>query len=220
MANRKGRKPQRTCVACRQSADQDSLIRYVLAPDGQVLVDYRHKLPGRGSYTCFNKTCLESAVNKRQFQRSFHGQGVAPTTEQLSDSLLEQLAARIEGLLGMARKSGQVESGSNAVLASLRKNGKYALLILSDDISEAIGSKLKTAAIVLAAVDGDKVQLAAGVTADTTGKVKAGELVNFVAQQVGGKGGGKPDMAMAGGTEPAELTAALSSVLDWVTPKL
>jgi len=90
---------------------------------------------------------LESAVNKRQFQRSFHGQGVAPTAERLSDSLLEQLAARIEGLLGMARKSGQVESGSNAVLASLRKNGKYALLILSDDISEAIGSKLKTAAI-------------------------------------------------------------------------
>jgi alanyl-tRNA synthetase len=66
---------------------------------------------------------------------------------------------------------------------------------------DKLKDKLKTAAIVLAAVDGGKVQLAAGVTADSIGKVKAGELVNFVAQQVGGKGGGKPDMAMAGGTE-------------------
>jgi alanyl-tRNA synthetase len=68
------------------------------------------------------------------------------------------------------------------------------------DTMDKLKDKLKTAAIVLAAVDGDKVQLAAGVTADSMGKVKAGELVNFVAQQVGGKGGGKPDMAMAGGT--------------------
>jgi alanyl-tRNA synthetase len=65
-------------------------------------------------------------------------------------------------------------------------------------------------------VDGDKVQLAAGVTADSVGKVKAGELVNFVAQQVGGKGGGKPDLAMAGGTEPSKLAAALASVQAWV----
>jgi alanyl-tRNA synthetase len=69
-------------------------------------------------------------------------------------------------------------------------------------------------------VDGDKVQIAAGVTADSVGKVKAGELVNFIAAQVGGKGGGKPDMAMAGGTEPAKLPAALGSVLAWVTAKL
>jgi alanyl-tRNA synthetase len=74
--------------------------------------------------------------------------------------------------------------------------------------------------VVLAAVDGDKVQIAAGVTADTTGKVKAGELVNFVAQQVGGKGGGKADMAMAGGTDASQLPAALASVLGWVTSKL
>jgi alanyl-tRNA synthetase len=68
---------------------------------------------------------------------------------------------------------------------------------------DKLKDKLKSAAIVLAAVDGGKVQLAAGVTADSTGRVKAGELVNFVAQQVGGKGGGKPDLAMAGGTDAA-----------------
>jgi alanyl-tRNA synthetase len=88
------------------------------------------------------------------------------------------------------------------------------------DTLDKLKDKLKTAAIVLAAVDGDKVQLAAGVTADTTGKVKAGELVNFVAQQVGGKGGGKPDMAMAGGTDATNLNAALASVQAWVTERL
>jgi alanyl-tRNA synthetase len=85
---------------------------------------------------------------------------------------------------------------------------------------DKLKDKLKTAAIVLAAVDGDKVQLAAGVTADSIGKVKAGELVNFVAQQVGGKGGGKPDMAMAGGTQPAGVPAALNSVAAWVAERL
>ena len=85
---------------------------------------------------------------------------------------------------------------------------------------DKLKDKLKTAVVVLASVDGDKVQIAAGVTADTMGRVKAGELVNFVAQQVGGKGGGKPDMAMAGGTQPAGLDAALASVQGWVAQRL
>ena len=87
------------------------------------------------------------------------------------------------------------------------------------DTLDKLKDKLKTAAIVLAAVDGDKVQLAAGVTADCTGRVKAGELVNFVAQQVGGKGGGKPDMAMAGGTDASGLPKALQSVPTWVAER-
>jgi alanyl-tRNA synthetase len=84
------------------------------------------------------------------------------------------------------------------------------------DTMDKLKDKLKTAVIVLAAVDGDKVQIAAGVTADSVGKVKAGELVNFVAQQVGGKGGGKADMAMAGGTDASKLGDALKSVPGWV----
>ncbi|MDO9357409.1 MAG: alanine--tRNA ligase [Polaromonas sp.] len=87
------------------------------------------------------------------------------------------------------------------------------------DTMDKLKDKLKTAVIVLAAVDGDKVQIAAGVTADSVGKVKAGELVNFVAQQVGGKGGGKADMAMAGGTDASKLPAALASVQGWVTER-
>jgi alanyl-tRNA synthetase len=85
---------------------------------------------------------------------------------------------------------------------------------------DKLKDKLKSAAIVLAAVDGAKVQLAAGVTNDSIGRVKAGELVNFVAQQVGGKGGGKPDLAMAGGTDAAKLPQALASVRGWVAERL
>jgi alanyl-tRNA synthetase len=87
------------------------------------------------------------------------------------------------------------------------------------DTMDKLKDKLKSAAIVLAAVDGGKVQIAAGVTADAMAKVKAGDLVNFVAQQVGGKGGGKPDMAMAGGTDAAALPAALQSVQAWVAER-
>ena len=88
------------------------------------------------------------------------------------------------------------------------------------DTMDKLKDKLRTAVIVLAAADGaGKVQIAAGVTADSTGRVKAGELVNFVAQQVGGKGGGKADMAMAGGTDAAGLTEALRSVQAWVAER-
>ena len=85
---------------------------------------------------------------------------------------------------------------------------------------DKLKDKLKTAVIVLAAVEGEKVQLAAGVTPDTVGKVKAGELVNFVAHHVGGKGGGKPDMAMAGGNNPQALPLALESVAAWVAERV
>jgi alanyl-tRNA synthetase len=85
---------------------------------------------------------------------------------------------------------------------------------------DKLKSKLKSAVIVLGAGEGDKVHIAAGVTPDAVGKVKAGELVNMVALQVGGKGGGKPDMAMAGGTDAAALPQALASVHAWVAQRL
>ena len=81
---------------------------------------------------------------------------------------------------------------------------------------DKLKDKLKSAAIVLAAVADGKVSLIAGVTPDLTARIKAGDLVNMVAQQVGGKGGGRPDMAMAGGTQPEHLAAALASVAVWV----
>jgi alanyl-tRNA synthetase len=85
---------------------------------------------------------------------------------------------------------------------------------------DKLKDRLKSAAIVLGAVNDGKVALIAGVTQDLTAKLKAGELVNYVAQQVGGKGGGRPDMAQAGGSEPANLAAALESVRDWIDQRI
>ena len=85
---------------------------------------------------------------------------------------------------------------------------------------DKLKDRLKSCAVVLAASEGGKVTLIAGVSADLMGKVKAGDLVNFVAQQVGGKGGGRPDMAQAGGNDPAKLPAALASVPAWVAERL
>jgi alanyl-tRNA synthetase len=106
--------------------------------------------------------------------------------------------------------------GAKVVAASLEGADARTLRETVDKLKD----QLKSAAIVLGAVADGKVSLIAGVTNDLTGKVKAGELVNFVAQQVGGKGGGRPDMAQAGGTEPAKLAAALQSVKAWVEQRV
>ena len=109
-----------------------------------------------------------------------------------------------------------VEVNGIKVLAAVLEGADVATL---RETMDKLKDKLKTAAIVLAAVNDGKVSLIAGVTADATSKVKAGELVNFVAQQVGGKGGGRPDMAQAGGTDPSGLPAALAGVVAWVGAK-
>ena len=88
------------------------------------------------------------------------------------------------------------------------------------DTVDQLKQKLGKAAIVLATVDNEKISLVAGVTKAECKQLKAGELVNMVAQQVGGKGGGRPDMAQAGGDNPNNLTAALESVIPWVKEQL
>jgi alanyl-tRNA synthetase len=134
---------------------------------------------------------------------------------------LEKEVAALKGKLASSQ-------GDELMLQAIDINGVKVLAARLEgadaktlrDTMDKLKDKLKTAVIVLAAVDGDKVQIAAGVTANNTGKVKAGELVNFVAQQVGGKGGGKADMAMAGGTDPSRVSAALDSVQAWVAERL
>jgi alanyl-tRNA synthetase len=150
--------------------------------------------------------------------------GMVPlSVEQLQNEKrsLEKEIAALKGKLASAQGDELVAQAVDVkgvkVLAARLEGADAATLRSTMD---QLKNKLKTAAIVLAAVDGAKVQLAAGVTADTTAKVKAGELVNFVAQQVGGKGGGKPDMAMAGGTDAAALPQALAGVQAWVTERL
>jgi alanyl-tRNA synthetase len=156
--------------------------------------------------------------------------GVAGTLRVVPSEVPARVGALLEQLREtekeMASLKGRLASaqGDELVAQAVDVNGMKVLAavlqgadakVLRDTVDK-LKDKLKSAAIVLAAVDGSKVQLAAGVTADRMGKVKAGELVNFVASQVGGKGGGKPDMAMAGGTDANGLPAALAGVADWV----
>ncbi len=134
---------------------------------------------------------------------------------------LEKEVAQLKGKLASSKGDELAEQAvevNGVKVLTARLDGADAKSLR--ETMDKLKDKLKTAAIVLAAADGDKVQLAAGVTKDTTGKLKAGELVNFVAQQVGGKGGGKPDMAMAGGTDASRLDAALGSVQGWVSERL
>ncbi len=88
------------------------------------------------------------------------------------------------------------------------------------DTVDQLKNKLGSSALILATVEGEKVSLVAGVSKNNTDRIKAGDLVNFVAKQVGGKGGGRPDMAQAGGTEPGALPGALAAVPDWVRQQI
>ncbi len=130
---------------------------------------------------------------------------------------LASLKGRLASSQGDEMLARAIEVGGIKVLAA-RLDGADARGLR--ETMDQLKNKLKTAAIVLAAVDDGKVQLAAGVTADAVGRLKAGDLVNFVAQQVGGKGGGKADLAMAGGTDPSRLGAALASVPGWVAERV
>ncbi len=142
---------------------------------------------------------------------------------QLLDSQksLEKELARLKSKLASSQGDDLADqalevNGVKVLAATLEGADANALRETMDKLKD----KLKSAAIVLASVSDGKVSLAAGVTPDIIAKLKAGDLVNHVASQVGGKGGGKPDMAMAGGTDPSQLPQALASVQAWVQQKL
>jgi alanyl-tRNA synthetase len=151
---------------------------------------------------------------------------------------VSELPAKIEQLLESARATEKELARLKSKLASSQGDelaaqavdvkGLKVLAVALDgadakalrETMDKLKDKLKPAVIVLAAVADGKVQIAAGVTPESVGRIKAGEIVNFVAQQVGGKGGGKPDMAMAGGTDAAALPKALASVQGWVAERV
>jgi len=130
----------------------------------------------------------------------------------------------------LARLRTKLASGQGTDLASQAVDVKGAKVLAATldgadvktlrETLDRMKERLKSAAIVLSAVNDGKVSLIAGVTSDLVGRVKAGELVNYIAQQVGGKGGGRPDMAQAGGTDPSKLEVALQTVRPWVEERL
>jgi alanyl-tRNA synthetase len=140
---------------------------------------------------------------------------------QETNRALEKELARLKSKLASSQGDELVAQavdvkGVKVLAAAIESADARALRESVDKLK----GKLKSAVVVLGTADGGKVSLIAGVTADLTAKVKAGELVNHVAQQVGGKGGGRPDMAQAGGTSPEKLPEALASVRKWVEQRL
>jgi alanyl-tRNA synthetase len=184
-------------------------VRRIEAVTGENALAYLQSLEGTLAQAAGSLKAPTAELNAR----------IAQVLEQVK--ALEKEVAALKGKLASSQGDELMAQATDIkglkVLAA-RLEGADAKTLR--ETLDKLKDKLKTAVIVLATVEGDKVQIAAGVTADSTAKVKAGELVNFVASQVGGKGGGKADMAMAGGTDAAALPQALASVQAWVAQRI
>lgn len=183
-------------------------VRRVEAVTGQNALAYLQSL----------ESTVQAAASSLKASPSELQGRIAQVLDQMKS--LEKEVAALKGKLASSQGDelmGQAIDINGVKVLAARLEGADAKTLR--ETMDKLKDKLKTAVIVLAAVDGSKVQLAAGVTADTISKVKAGELVSFVAAQVGGKGGGKADMAMAGGTDATNLDAALKSVQAWVAER-
>jgi alanyl-tRNA synthetase len=163
----------------------------------------------------------------QEVARELRAQPGAGMVEKAVKSLLEEKKA-LEKELARARSKLAMGQGTDLASQAIDVKGAKVLVATLDgadartlrETMDKLKDRLKSAAIVLSAVNDGKVALIAGVTADLTAKLKAGDLVNYVAQQVGGKGGGRADMAQAGGTDPAGLPGALQSVKSWVEQRV
>ncbi len=175
----------------------------------------------------------EGALAHVQAQESRLAEAAAAFRSNPSEVIekIQQMQENVRALeRELARFKSKLASSQGDDLAALAVNVKGVMVVAASmegadvktlrETLDKLKDKLKSAAIVLATTDGAKVSLVAGVTADQTGKVKAGELVNHVAIQVGGKGGGRADMAQAGGTDASKLPAALASVRAWVEQRV
>ena len=147
------------------------------------------------------------------------------------DIKVEQLITRSKALekeINQLKQELAAQAGSDLMSSAIDINGVKALIADLNGVEskalrgmvDELKNKMQSGIIMLATANDGKVGLIAGVTKDLIGKVKAGELVNMVAQQVGGKGGGRPDMAQAGGSQPENITTALASVQSWLAEKL
>lgn len=176
---------------------------------------------GEGALTYVQQ--VEASVQAAAAALKTHPAELSQRIGQLSDNLkaLEKELARLKSKLAASQGEDLVAQALDVkgikVLAAALEGADVPTL---RETMDKLKDKLKTAAIVLASVEAGKVSLIAGVTPDLTSKLKAGELVNHVAQQVGGKGGGRPDLAQAGGTDPNSLPQALASVSAWAEHRL
>ncbi len=173
--------------------------------------------------------CIDWIANRDKALNKIAGllKSAPEKTAEKVEQLLEKtrtLEKQLERLNSKLASSAGDELGAQAIdvagikVLAVKLDGVEAKSLR--EMAEQLKNKLGSCALVLAVVEGDKVNLVAGVSKDKMAQIKAGDLVNFVATQVGGKGGGKPDLAMAGGNEPSNLDAALAGVSAWVQAQL
>ena len=184
-------------------------IRRIEAVAGESAINYMHQLGEQIDETA-------SLIKGDQFSIAAKVRQFMDRT-RLLEREVEQLKAKLASHAGANLLTQVVKvNGQQVLVAELEGVDPKSLRTTLDELK----NRLHSGVLLLAAVADGKVSLIAGVTPDLTGKVKAGELVNLVAQQVGGKGGGRPDMAQAGGTEPEALPAALERVIPWLEERL
>ncbi len=184
-------------------------VRRIEAVVGESALQYVNALQDQLSEVCeILRSPSEELVNKIKLSLE-HQKNLEKEIAQLKT---QQVGSQMDGLAALSEN----HHGVSILVQELKGADTQTLKEMMDRLKE----KLKSAVIVLASVQDQKVQLAAGVTRDLVGKVKAGEMVNFAAQQVGGKGGGKPDMAMAGGNQVENLPKALASLSAWIQERL
>jgi len=175
----------------------------------------------------------ETAIEWLQHQQALLNQSaellksdVNSVTDKIS--LLQDKCKKVEKELQTLKEKAALQAGSELAQSAVEINGVSVIVQQLDGIEakslramvDSLKNQLGSAVVVFASALDEKVNLIVGVTQDLTAKVKAGELVNLMAQQVGGKGGGRPDMAMAGGTEPQNINKALSVCSDWLKANL
>ena len=141
-------KPQRSCLGCRQTRGKESLIRFVLSPQGEVVPDIESKLPGRGAYTCISEQCLLAACKQRQFSRAFKREVLSLPPDEMAGQVVRILHGRILGYIGLANRGGKVVSGGSMVSDAMRSSHKPALVLVATDVSASIGDKIVSLAAV------------------------------------------------------------------------
>ena len=184
-------------------------VRRVEAITGETTVAWIHQL----QQVLQHSTELLKADNASLVEKIQQLQDKSKRTEKELQQLKDKQAALAGSELV---KQAQQINGVNVVVTQLDNTEAKTLRTMVDDLKNQLGSAI----VVIGAVADEKVNLIVGVTTDLTSKVKAGELVGEMAKQVGGKGGGRPDMAMAGGSEPQNLLQALNFAQEWIQAKL
>jgi predicted RNA-binding protein YlxR (DUF448 family) len=136
-------KQTRSCISCRKKGEKGELIKLADTPAG-VVVDYGEKLPGRGAYVCFEDVCIEGALKAGALSRAFKHTVKPPDAEEMRAMLISRVRAKVDALLGMARKSGTAVMGFEAVAAAL-KRAPGGLLVLAEDVAVNTMSKIEEA---------------------------------------------------------------------------